>query len=216
MKELKCWQGKILILIVYRNVYKYTDGDLAKISLDMSKPKDYAYKWRWNKNVARFFKNPLGYTAWRYIYMQNQNRGPTLWTITVLTICCVNTYLLSKKSKYYRKTMREWQIDRGIQLWSLNKNDYIDDRLVTGPDTTTFKKHISNFNAMFKNPHGRCATTAYWCRDQNFRKYFEIRKRHGIEPSTNESTYYNKDKEQLYWNSQMKAEAMLSAVNEIK
>ena len=25
--------------------------------------------------------------------------------------------------------------------------------------------------------------TNWWCRDQNFRKYFEMRKRHGIKPS---------------------------------
>ena len=37
-------------------------------------------------------------------------------------------------------------------------------------------------------------TTSSWCRDQNFRKYFEIRKRHGIEPSVDVNTFYNKDK----------------------
>lgn len=189
---------------------------MAKISLDMSKPKDYAYKWRLNKNMARIFKNPISYFTWRYIYMVNQNRAPSLWTLAILALCVSNTYYLAQKSKSYRTSQREWRIKRGIQLWSLNKNDFIDTRLVTGPDTTTFKKHISNYNSMFKNPHPRCQTTAYWCRDQNFRKYFEIRKRHGIEPSTNESTYYNKDKEQNYWLSLMKAESMLSAVNKVK
>jgi len=40
---------------------KDLDGDLAKFSLEISKPKDYAYKWRTLKNYAKFIKNPLGY-----------------------------------------------------------------------------------------------------------------------------------------------------------
>jgi hypothetical protein len=59
-------------------------------------------------------------------------------------------------------------------------------------DTTTFKKKMSNFNSINKNPIEHCVTTAYWCRDQNFRKYFEMRKKNGISPSVNESSYYNK------------------------
>ena len=37
-------------------------------------------------------------------------------------------------------------------------------------------------------------TNAYWCRDQNFRKYFEMRKKHGIEPSIDYKNYYNREK----------------------
>ena len=52
---------------------------------------------------------------------------------------------------------------------------------------------MSNFNGINKNPIEHCVTTAYWCRDQNFRKYFEMRKKNGITPSVNYKTYYNKD-----------------------
>jgi len=50
-----------------------------------------------------------------------------------------------------------------------------------------------------KNFHPNNATDAYWCRDQNFRKYFEIRKRHGIVPSVDYNNFYNKDKEQKFY-----------------
>lgn len=68
-------------------------------------------------------------------------------------------------------------------------------------DTTGFKKKYANFLGQFKNLHPRLMTDAYWCRDQNFRKYFEIRKRHGIEPSVEVNTFYNKDKERDYYNA---------------
>jgi hypothetical protein len=58
---------------------------------------------------------------------------------------------------------------------------------------------------MNKNPNQNCITTAYWCRDQNFRKYFEMRKKHGIEPSVNVKKFYNKEKEQDYYSSLLEA-----------
>lgn len=61
------------------------------------------------------------------------------------------------------------------------------------------KKKMSNFVYQFKNYHPNMITDPYWCRDQNFRKYFEIRKRHGIEPSVDVKTFYNKDKEQPFY-----------------
>ena len=61
---------------------------------------------------------------------------------------------------------------------------------------------MANFASIFKNPHQNNITTAYWCRDQNFRKYFEIRKRHGIAPSVDVSTYYNKKHSKEYYQAQ--------------
>ena len=43
--------------------------------------------------------------------------------------------------------------------------------------------------------------TNWWCRDQNFRKYFEMRKKHGIRPSLNgfyhEKIYNDVEKKNL-------------------
>lgn len=55
---------------------------------------------------------------------------------------------------------------------------------------------------MFKNPNQNCLTLPYWTRDQNFRKYFEMRKKNGIEPSLDVSKYYNKDKCLPFYNTQ--------------
>lgn len=202
--------------MIARNLLKQTDGDLAKISLDMKKDKDYGYMWRLNKNIARVFKNPIGFATWRYAYQLNMNRGLNPWTIFMLAGCFASTLQLAMKSKEYRDKENEWRMRRGIENWRLDKNSFIDDRVVTGPDTTTFKKHISNFNAQFKEPHVRCYTNPYWCRDQNFRKYFEMRKKNGIEPSIDVSTYYNKDKAAAYWNSHIQMDDMLARVSEIK
>lgn len=41
----------------------------------------------------------------------------------------------------------------------------------------------SNFHQIRRNKRLSMIWTNWWCRDQNFRKYFEMRKRHGIKPS---------------------------------
>jgi hypothetical protein len=75
---------------------------------------------------------------------------------------------------------------------------------------------MSNFNNINKNPVEHCITTAYWCRDQNFRKYFEIRKRNGIEPSVDVKSFYNKDKAKAYYDGLLEASFMRDKVAHIK
>lgn len=70
---------------------------------------------------------------------------------------------------------------------------------------------MSNFNSINKNPIEHCVTTAYWCRDQNFRKYFEMRKKNGIKPSVKVSNYYNKKLCKTYYNNQAKLYGMIKA-----
>lgn len=41
----------------------------------------------------------------------------------------------------------------------------------------------SNFHQKLRNKRLNMMWTNFWCRDQNFRKYFELRKRHNIKPS---------------------------------
>lgn len=90
------------------------------------------------------------------------------------------------------------------------KKGFNDTRTWTGPDTTTFKKKMSNFNGINKNPIEHCITTAYWCRDQNFRKYFEMRKKNGIKPSVNTNTYYNKSFATSYPNNHIELSRLLT------
>lgn len=67
-----------------------------------------------------------------------------------------------------------------------------------------------------KNFHPNNATDAYWCRDQNFRKYFQARKRHGIEPSVDYNKFYNKDKEQSFYRGIDELVELANSVNKIK
>merc|ERR1719400_295936 len=41
----------------------------------------------------------------------------------------------------------------------------------------------SNFHQVRRNKRLSMIHTNWWCRDQNFRKYFEMRKKNGIKPS---------------------------------
>ena len=75
---------------------------------------------------------------------------------------------------------------------------------------------MSNFNSIFKNPSQNCLTTAYWCRDQNFRKYFEMRKKNGMAPSVDVAKYYNKDKCAPYYQEQIQLDYEFNQVKNIK
>ncbi len=69
---------------------------------------------------------------------------------------------------------------------------------------------------MFKNANKNCVTTAYWCRDQNFRKYFEMRKKNGIAPSIDYNSFYNKDKCNEYYSGLLEASFLRNRVDNIK
>ena len=49
----------------------------------------------------------------------------------------------------------------------------------------------SNFHQIRRNKRVSMIHTNWWCRDQNFRKYFEMRKRHEIAPAL--SGFYHDD-----------------------
>lgn len=45
----------------------------------MKKPYDPAQRWRTLKNMARAFKNPMGFAVWRFAYKQNNNTALSYW-----------------------------------------------------------------------------------------------------------------------------------------
>jgi len=104
--------------------------------------------------------------------------------------------------------MNEYYYRLGAQ--NFKKDDsFTDNRTMTISDTTSMKKKMSNFLGQMKNYHRNMATNAYWCRDQNFRKYFETRKRNGKEPSIDVNTFYNKDKETQYYDAHSKLNKLI-------
>lgn len=82
-------------------------------------------------------------------------------------------------------------------------------------ETVMNKKKMSNFNAMYKNMHENNVTSAYWCRDQNFRKYFEMRKKNDIEPSVDYNNFYNKDKCKAYYDGLVEMTFMRDQVRHV-
>ena len=51
--------------MIGRALAKETDGDFTKFVQNMKKPRDDAQRFRAFKNIARFFKNPMGYIYWK-------------------------------------------------------------------------------------------------------------------------------------------------------
>jgi hypothetical protein len=93
----------LITLIIYihinRRLLKDSDGDLAKFSIEMNKPKDYGYKWRTFKNIARFVKNPTGFAFWRYLYRKKQNRAPLPGYIFLSTMLAASIYQTVQHAK---------------------------------------------------------------------------------------------------------------------
>lgn len=74
------------------------DGDLAKVSLEPNKQKDFGYKWRLLKNIFKFTKNPVGHLVWRYSYALNQNRGTPIYKLIIYSCIAAMGYQMYKKS----------------------------------------------------------------------------------------------------------------------
>ena len=161
--------------MIARRLMKDNDGDLSKFSMNLKKPWDKAQRWRQWKNMSRMAKNPIAFTLWRYNYAVSQGRG--INPLYLFWIVCMSgvVYNMAEKSKQHNHMMKTYRYHKGAENYFpfINYQDY---RLVSVDDTTNLKKKSTNFNAMFKNPHSRMMTEAYWCRDQNFRKYFQMRK----------------------------------------
>jgi hypothetical protein len=49
----------------------------------------------------------------------------------------------------------------------------------------------SNFHQIRRNKRLGMIHLNWWCRDQNFRKYFEMRKKNGIRPSNDINSFYH-------------------------
>jgi len=43
--------------------------------MNNKKPYDPGQKWRTLKNISRFYKNPMGFMAWRYLYSVNMKNN---------------------------------------------------------------------------------------------------------------------------------------------
>ena len=203
MKELIWSAGKIILyLIIKRALAKQTDGDFGKFVDNVKKPRDEAQKWRAFKNIARAAKNPFGYVYWKVGPLIEANRIRFVW-------CCLIWHLYQSFLLYVIvKTKKE----NMIAAWRYRLGEMNDKHGPAHRDrrfpVDRKKNYVwySNFHQVRRNKRLGMIYTNWWCRDQNFRKYFEMRKRHDIRPS--ESGFYH---EQIF-NDVAKQNASIAAM----
>ncbi len=162
-----------------RALAKETDGDFTKFVLRTQKPRDMAQKWRAFKNISRFFKNPWGYTFWKVAQLSSQNRIRIMWGLLLFHLYqSFILYLVTKMKKESMIGKWKWHIGETNQFYDSPHND----RRFPADRKKNYVRY-SNFHQVRKNKKISMIHTNWWCRDQNFRKYFDMRKRHNIEPS---------------------------------
>lgn len=172
--------------MIGRALAKETDGDFTKFINRTQKPRDMSQKYRAFKNIARFFKNPFGYTFWKVANLTNQNRIRFAWVLLVFHLYqSFALYLLTKKKKENMIAKYLWHTG------DMNKYYGAPNQLRMPADRKKNYVRYSNFHQVRKNKKTSMIHTNWWCRDQAFRKYFDMRKRHDIKPSL--SGFYHDD-----------------------
>ena len=164
--------------MIGRALARETDGDFTKFVNRTQKPRDNAQKWRMFKNIARFFKNPFGYTFWKIAQFNNKNRIRFIWSLLIMHLYqSFYLYLLTKTKKDNQIAKYYWSIGE------ITKQYGAPNSLRMPADRKKNYVRYSNFHQVRRNKKTQFIHTNWWCRDQNFRKYFEMRKRHGIRPA---------------------------------
>jgi hypothetical protein len=138
-----------------------------------------AQKWRAFKNFARFYKNPFAYVYWKVQPLHAQNRIRFVWVLLVFHL--YSSFLLWIMIKNKKERMIEhWR----YRLGETNKTHSAPhrDRRLPADRKKNYVRY-SNFHQVRRNKRISMIWTNWWCRDQNFRKYFEMRKKHGVRPS---------------------------------
>jgi len=138
-----------------------------------------AQKWRAFKNIARFFKNPFGYTFWKVASLTNQNRVRIIYVFLFFHLYqSFVLYLLTKQKKEAMINKWKWHVGEITQIYGPPHSD----RRYPADRKKNYVRY-SNFHQIRRNKKTSMIHTNWWCRDQNFRKYFDMRKRHDLKPS---------------------------------
>jgi hypothetical protein len=145
----------------------------------VAKPRDMAQKWRAFKNIARFFKNPMAYTYWKFQPLHSQNRVRIIWCLLwfhLYSSFVAFVFIRNKKENM----MAHWRYSIG-EMNKAHLPIHNDQRMPA--DHKKNYVRYSNFHQVRRNKKLSMIWLNWWCRDQSFRKYFELRKRHDIRPS---------------------------------
>ena len=131
------------------------------------------------RNITRFVKNPFGYIYWKMAPLANANRIRIIWAILMWQMYATFiTYTYVKTTKenminnwYYRTGMisdTQGPPKNGERFPADRKKNYV---------------RYSNFHQKTREKKMNLIMFNWWSRDQNFRKYFAMRKKNGIRPS---------------------------------
>ena len=158
---------------------KHTDGDFTKFVDEANKPRDNAQRWRAFKNISRFYKNPIGYAYWKTDIFHRQNRFRWIYFLAGFHLFCSFMLYTSQKNRKERM-IEHWRYRIG-ETNKFHANGHRDRRF----PVNRVKNYIrySNPHQIRRNKRLGMMHLNWWCRDQAFRKYFEMRKKHGIRPS---------------------------------
>ena len=171
--------------MISRSLLRETDGDFTKFAQDPKKPRDEAQKWRALKNIHRFYKNPFGYAYWKMDIFHQQNRVRLVWVCLIFHL--YQSFLLYVMVKNKKERMIEHFRYRVGETNAMHGAAHRDRRFPA--DRKKNYVRYSNFHQVRRNKRLGMIYTNWWCRDQNFRKYFEMRKRNDIRPS--ETGFYH-------------------------
>ncbi len=164
---------------MYRALAKDTDGDFGKFVQNTKKPRDEARKYRAFKNITRFFKNPFGYTYWKLASLSAQNRLRITYALLIFHLYqSFMLYLLTKMKKENMIQKWKWHIGESNRYYD---KEHSDRRFPV--DRHKNYVRYTNPHQVLRNKRISMIHTNWWCRDQVFRKYFDMRKKHGIKPS---------------------------------
>lgn len=168
-----------------RALAKETDGDFQKFVRTWKKPRDMAQKWRAFRNISRFYKNPFGYAYWKIEPFHANPRIRKAWAF--MTFHLYMSFLLTVQVKNKKEKMCESWRHRIGETNDKHAAAHKDRRFPV--DRKKNYVRYANFHQIRRNKRLGMIHTNWWCRDQNFRKYFAMRKKNDIKPS--ESGFYH-------------------------
>mmetsp|Transcript_9615 Transcript_9615/g.10828 ORF Transcript_9615/g.10828 Transcript_9615/m.10828 type:complete len:209 (+) Transcript_9615:55-681(+) len=157
------------IEMIHRSIGKQTDWELEKFRASKKYP-DRGNKKRFIKNVFRFFKHPIGYLFWKTYQFRSARQRALAHTLGMAAICSL-IYLKKVSLAQARKNYYIQVNGQNVQGAGLTKFGWEDESLGRQPNTIhSWLYYDLSGHKIVSNP----------ARVQNYRKYFEMRKKHGI------------------------------------
>ena len=156
--------------MIYRSIGKQNDWELEKFRAAKKFP-DRGNKKRLWKNFFRFLKHPIGYYYWKTFTWQRNK--PRLIAIT-MGIGFLSMLISYKQQAWAHNKKMNYLLVSGKNLegTGLTKPGYSDEKFaLQATPLTQFLYYQIPGNKIIVNP----------CRDQNYRKYFEMRKKYNIQ-----------------------------------